>query len=136
MTQKTPQLFKGRDWSTRRYSVAEALNALDHIRDLSLYGNESMEKGSQAERFAILQALHGLVENLAAQCAIAQADVIPPEETINASAPAWLCFEIDQNLLALKDLLLELAENASSEVHGEIAFLADEMKAALKRLDQ
>lgn len=136
MTEKSRPLYQGRDWVTSRWSVAEALGALDHVHDLCLYGQEGPEPESRNERFAILQAVYGLTERLIAQCSIAQAESIPAGSATGSFSHLWSCLEVNQSLKAIKEKLTELSDEASREVHGEIALLALDLKASLRRLDQ
>ncbi len=128
-------LYRGRDWVTSRLSIAEALDALDHIHDLCLYGQDQGPE-ARAERFALIGAVHGLAEKIIAQCSIAQADAIPATSSIGSSALLLSCFETNQSLKALKERLAELTEESSRELLGELSFLALDLKTRLRRLDQ
>lgn len=136
MKQSTPPFYQGRDWVSSRWAIAETFDTLERIHDLCLCRDVSQSADTSEETFAILQAIHGLVETLSGQCANAMADVIPTKTPVGAFEQLWLCQEIGQELLEMKQSILELSIEDSGQAFSEIALLALSLKSAFKKLDQ
>jgi len=136
MPSQASPFYQGRDWVSSRWTIAETFDTLERVHDLCLYRDTDEQPDSGEETFAILQAVHGLIESLSGQCAIAMADVIPTSSHTGNFESLWLCFEIEKTLDEIKKKILEISVDDTGSTFGSLAMMTQSIKTAFKKLDQ
>lgn len=137
MPSEMQRLFQGRDWTTARFSVAEAFDTLDRLNDLCVCKSvPDDDEGEETEAVAFYRALFGLVEGLTAQLKLVAADTIPSAAPAGPFEQAWAAVEIDRALQDLKNKLHALASGQPSNSADSALFVIFRLKTGLKKLDQ
>ncbi len=149
MIAKPAEIYQGSDWLTYRWSVAQAFDTLDRIRDLCLQmpvasGAPPGAPGSgqpgydvpEEEVADVFGYIAELCDDLTGELDAVHADLFPVIKS-NA-AHMWLMFEVQQHV---KDLHRRAAREAQSEHPAQsppdaIVALAARVKTILKQIDQ
>jgi hypothetical protein len=148
MPPKPVEMFQGSDWLTYRWSVAQACDTLDRIRDLCLQMPVAA-RGSRAvavppggfdipdEEIADLFGyIAELCDDLGGELDAVHADLLPQLQ--KNVAHRWMAFEMHQHLRHLRQNAVKQAESTapSHAPPDEILALAARIKALLKQIDQ
>lgn|GEM_PF-1208810 len=136
MTSSSYALYQGRDWVSGRASMADAFDTVERLHDLCVGRDYCQSAELMVETFAVLKTVHGLIENLSSQCALAMADTIPLTAPVGSFAQSWNCFEIEGLLRSIKSKRADLSNEQQTKPFGALALLAVQLKASLKKLDQ
>lgn len=147
MTAKPVEIYQGSDWLTYRWSVAQAFDTLDRVRDLCLQIPGAAGAGpgkSAAPRYEMpdeeIADLFGyiaeLCDDLTGEIDAVLADLFFQMQS--SLANRWLAFEMR---LYLGDLRTRAVREAESDAHeGQpleaIMTLAGRIKSLLKQIDQ
>jgi len=146
MPSKPAEIYQGSDWLTYRWSVAQAFDTLDRVRDLCLQmpvavggtaGKEPARFEAPAEDIAdMFGYVVELCDDLTGELDIVHADIVPPTQA--NIMQAWIAFEMRLHLCELRRRALKETE-VSMPPPGppdEILALASRIKALLKQIDQ
>jgi len=149
MGEKVLEVYQGNDWITYRWSVAQAFDTLDRLRDLchhapALTNVLSQAIGGGAPRYEItddgaMNVFGGLVElcdDLSGELDAAQADLSPYLQ--NDVSQRWLGFEMRLHLNEMRQTALHeyQSPDPSNAVIDTISNLATRIGDLLKQIDQ
>ena len=146
MIAKPAEIYQGSDWLTYRWSVAQAFDTLDRIRDLCLQmpvgsgappgGGQPTYEMPEEEIADVFGYIAELCDDLTGELHAVYADLFP----VIRPNPAhlWLAFEMQQHV---KDLHARARKEAAAEHPAQsppdaIVALAARIKALLKQVDQ
>jgi hypothetical protein len=148
MASKTPEIYQGGEWMTYRWSVAQAFDTLDRLRELchisaahvvpNLHGATLFQTDDLAdERMADLFAgVIDLCDDFAGELDTLLADLIPSRP--NDAVHRWTGFEMRLHLSAIRQQALteHHASEPSGAVLDTIAARVARMRDLLKQIDQ
>jgi hypothetical protein len=143
---KPSDIFQGSDWLTYRWTVAQAFDTLDRIRDLCLQMPVSAAGSAPAGQphFDIpeedIADMFGYVvelcDDLTGELDCVHADLAPP---LAGSLPhAWFAFEMWLHLREMRAMALKEANSAAplQALPDPILAYAGRIRALLKQIDQ
>lgn len=145
MPSKPTEIYQGSDWLTYRWTVAQAFDTLDRIRDLCLQMpvNAGGALPASQPRFDIpeedIADMFGYVvelcDDLAGELDCAHADLAPLLQNL---PQAWTAFEMRLHLRNMRAAALKEAASAAplQSPPDPILLYAGRIKTLLKQIDQ
>lgn len=134
MSTRKPFLYQGHDWSSSRWTVAEAYELLDRLSDLCLAPawRESAVEAEQKE--ALRNLLSDLLDEGRLYLMNVFADTIAPQQRTPLPQHYLACFEADQLYLAMADRAYGLGAGESFDLPSFLQLL-QRLRVSLKRMD-
>jgi hypothetical protein len=133
MGAKSFELYQGSDWMTYRWTVAQAFETLDRMREVCM---PLLPQDLEAEPYAYdsLGLIADLSDDLFSEFEIVTADLFP---VLQANvAHRWAVVEMRIHFDRLRLLCLEDHNNNAHDQLAQAADLLQKIKLLLKRIDQ
>ena len=129
---KALDIYQGEDWLTNRWSVAQAFDTLDRLRDLCS-GQTWGYAAGLPEAESVLCGIGDLCDDLAAELAAVEADLQP---FLRHNPPQrWQAFELRLYMGELRGLLEVAALEDGQRLIERVIHYCRHIKDSLKQLD-
>jgi hypothetical protein len=135
MLPKPSAQYQGNDWFTQRWSVAQAFDSLDRMREVCLFNNDGDDRRLMEARHEMLAVMAELIDDLTGELALAEADLQP---VLEAQMPAlWTFFEMHLSLDMIRRLTspMTLSMPETSDLFDHLLQLVTQIKDGLKKVD-
>ena len=134
-TARLYDLYQGRDWTSFRFSVAQAFETLDQMQDCC----PPMAAPQEDDIDNCLEALRELADGLSGEIDALLADILPA--AYHNPALRWSSVEVRHHLDSLRKLMVETTTTGTSFARQEAglfeaASLIGKIKDLIRKIDQ